>query len=506
MKKFLCLALCMVMSCLALVGCSTEIAEELYGSEGYYANGMQNDTQEPRADIDMYVVVSDTVDFSNPDVALQYNTVETELNAYIGDKLNVHLYMHYVHESEYFDTIEDAVQPGYKIDTNNDGSFADERECTADLVLINSKGLFDALIGTTAADNMLLALDSQLSKNGDSGRLKAIIPDVLWDACAVETTTVAADGTTTTVVTNYVVPNNRVIGEYEFLIINRADFQNADIAEREIGHGNYRCKSCKKVYELGVKYDVAVEYTDTKLAANPAAYIDVASALKSDSALDTPVYTSISCACGENLVGEGSAMIDFSSVDSEDVISVFSKMYPTDYEAKLLECTKKGAFADKVYYENGEHTAEANDLYYCKVMSYPTISTDEAFESAYAVVRDNANAIRCMDIICALNNDAEFINLLQYGEENINYTISTVDGKKYATPKTTNLYVMNPLYAGNFLLVEQGDDQVLYFDDTVFETKWGYSTKYTDGMLKWTPALKTSAIEQNKEADANLVK
>ena len=29
---------------------------------------------------------------------------------------------------------------------------------------------------------------------------------------------------------------------------------------------------------------------------------------------------------------------------------------------------------------------------------------------------------------------------------------------------------------------------------------------YTDGMLKWTPALKTSAIEQNKEADSNLAK
>ena len=504
MKKFLCLALCMVMACLALVGCNDDIGSELYGSDGYYANGMQNDTKEPKADIDMYVVVSDSVDFSNPDVALQYNTVVTELNAHIGDKLNVQLYVHYIPESAYYDTIVEAVKPGYKVDTNNDGSFADERECTADLVFINSKQLFDTLLGTSTADNMLLSIDSQLAKTGDSGRLKAIIPDVLWDACEVETETVGADGTTTVTKVNYVVPNNRVVGEYEFLLLNRADVQAADIAEREITHGNYRCATCKKqVYEPGVKYEnVAVEYTDESRAAE-AVTIDVLAAIEADSALDAPVYKTISCKCGANLIGEGLEMIDFSSTESEYVIEIFKRMYgDADYATKLAECTKTGTFADKLYFSNGEHTPE-NDLYYCKVMSYPTISAEDAFTSAYAVVRDNANALRCMDIICALNNDKDFANLLQFGEERVNYVL---DDNGFAVPKATNLYVMNPLCTANIMLMH-------WFDDTVATVDWGYSTIFDYGTededmnwSKWTVALKESALAQNNEADDNLVK
>lgn len=503
MKKFLCLALCMVMACLALVGCNDDIGSELYGSEGYYANGMQNDTKEPKADIDMYVVVSDTVDFTDPDVALQYNTVVTELNAHIGDKLNVQLYVHYIPESEYYATIVEAVKPGYKVDTNNDGSFADERECTADLVFINSKQLFDTLLGTSTADNMLLSIDSQLAKTGDSGRLKAIIPDVLWNACAVETETVGADGTPTVSKVNYVVPNNRVIGEYEFLLVNRADMQAKNIAEREITHGNYRCTSClAQIYEPRVEYEnVAVEYTDESRAAE-AVKIDVLATIEADRTLDTPVYKTISCKCGANLIGEGLEMIDFSSTESEYVIEIFKRMYgDADYAAKLAECTKTGTFADKVYYANGEHTSEVGDLYYCKVVSYPTISTEEAFQSAYAVVRDNANALRCMDIICALNNDKEFANLLQFGEERVNYVL---DDNGFAVPKATNRYIMNPLCTSNIMLMH-------WFDDTAFDVDWGYSSLFYDGIddedinwTKWTLALKESAIAQNDEADANL--
>ena len=505
MKKFLFLALCMVMACMVLVGCDDEIGSELYGQEGYYANGMQNDTAEPKADIDMYVVVSDLIDFTDPNVALQYNTVVTELNAHIEEDMNVKLYVHYIHESEYYDTIVEAVKPGYKVDSNNNGSLDDERECTADIVLINSKQLFDALYSDNVADNMLLSIDAQLDKNGASGRLKAIIPDVLWDACEVEVTSTAADGTATVSKVNYVVPNNRVIGEYEFLLVNRADLQNAKLSERQIGHGNFKCTSCGVIYELGKTYHgISVTYKETSLGSAELDNFDVAAALKTDSAS----YSKLNCKCGKDLI-KNSKMIDFSSVDSEDVISVFKAMYgDADYEAKLQECTKTGTYADKVYFANGEHTDADGDLYYCNIISYPSITAEEAFESAFAVVRDNANALKSMDIICALNNDATFANLLQYGEDRVNYTSyekTEVDanGKTvtvtYVEPKESNLYLMNPLYCGNFELM-------YYYDDTEASFAWGYSVIYNGAAEKWTLAQKISAVNQNKEADANLVK
>ncbi len=428
MKKIICLALCVIMSCFALVACNDEIGSELYGKDGYYDRGFESNKSEPASEIDIYLAVDDSVDFTKADVITQYSTIESEMNALIGDKYNVKVFLHYINEADYAATIAEAVKPGYKYDSNFDGDVDDERVATADIVLINSKALYDGLIGKDAdgnltGQNMLLPLDSQLSKS-TYGTLKALIPDVLWDLTTEKVTELDDGGEPVVIATaDYVVPNNRVIGEYTYVTINKKDFSNAKL-----------------------------------------------------------LYSDISNA----------------SINTETAVDIFKKMYgDADYEAKLAECTVKGNYADCPRNENGTINDYAVDSeYYYRVLEYPIMADkDEAFESAFAVVRDNANALRSMDIIYAFNNNKDLKNLLQFGKKNVNYTI---DENGFVHPTEKNVYKMNPLYTGNIF-------NMYYFDDTDVDAADQYDWNYV-GIEKWTEELCESGLSQNDEADSFLKK
>lgn len=108
--------------------------------------------------------------------------------------------------------------------------------------------------------------------------------------------------------------------------------------------------------------------------------------------------------------------------------------------------------------------------YYVVIKSMPVVSKQEAYSSAFAVVkhdlekafeaapdRDKFDAEkiktfrtyneRCMQVIYLLNTNVEFRNLLQYGELNINYSI--VDGNVVKSTVENNVYDMDLLYTGD---------------------------------------------------------
>ncbi len=87
----------------------------------------------------------------------------------------------------------------------------------------------------------------------------------------------------------------------------------------------------------------------------------------------------------------------------------------------------------------------------CNVVEAPTVSADDAFASAFAVIKhgedeaaQKAHADRVMEIIYAFNTDTYLHNLLLYGVENMNYNLVDGNVTLYGTD-----YRMNPLYTGN---------------------------------------------------------
>lgn len=480
MKKLISLALCLVMICCALVSCEDAIGEDLHKEGGLYEQGLQSNVDDPVAEIDLYVVVSDDVDFTDLndtdrteeeiETDSQYNTVQTQLNVELKGANNTKLYIHYVNEKDYDAVIEKAVLPGY----NPDGKGRSE---TADVILINSKALYDKLI----ADDMLLALDSQLAKN-TYGMLNAHVADSLWQA-----TKTTVNGETH----QYVVPNNRIVGTYTYLLLNRSDVQDHAYSERYLTHGNYTCDKCGYLYDMSESYSITYMLSSEKTKALtidlPAGtkLEDVESLIMEKEKLspdNTEKYVSqIKCLnskCKANYVeGKDFTMIDLMDPESKAIEKIFKDMYGNDWADVLDSCIVEGNYADKTYFENGEHTDLEGDTYYCKVLAYPHITTEEAFESAYAIVRDNANSLRCMDLIKSINLDETVRNALQFGKETVNYTVvvDPVTKEKTVVPTEDNKYVMNPLHTGNI-----------------------FTMYYIDGV--WDADMKSWAAKQNDES------
>lgn len=185
MRKIICLLLCVAMCCILLVGCVDEpIGADLDDYDEY-----RKDDSRSKAVLDFYIV-SDT---TNADTK---STITREINAYLKPLYNTELRIEFISASEYATKLQAGVTAS--------------GDARADIVLITSKSMFDGLYGSTVAENKLVALDKFLNSK-DFGRLNS--PDII--ATALLDASTAPDGN------KYVIPNNRVAGEYEYYLVSK---------------------------------------------------------------------------------------------------------------------------------------------------------------------------------------------------------------------------------------------------------------------------------------------
>ncbi len=201
MKKLLILALAIVMACTSLVSCDKAIGEELED----YLNTFVFPEVRKEVELDLYII---TEAATLEDGAPATKTVNQAINKYTETEYMTKLNIHYITEAEYKQNVLDAVKE----------TSADKK---ADIVLVNSKELYDELM----AGGYLAPLDSYL----DATEIKAHklinkrIPEIKADipACLFEATASVADDDGNT---QFVIPNNRIIGTYKYLRINREQF------------------------------------------------------------------------------------------------------------------------------------------------------------------------------------------------------------------------------------------------------------------------------------------
>ncbi|MBQ4071689.1 MAG: hypothetical protein IJD51_04690 [Clostridia bacterium] len=101
---------------------------------------------------------------------------------------------------------------------------------------------------------------------------------------------------------------------------------------------------------------------------------------------------------------------------------------------------------------------------FCKSIAVPTITRDDAFDSAFAIVNTGDDRVneRAMKIIYELNTNASLRNLLQFGVENTNYTVITEKDEVTDEIIYSNIiletdddkYRMNYLYTGNVFVLD----------------------------------------------------
>lgn len=409
MKKLLSLMLCIVLLCLALVGCKQDVIGEYLPN---YQTGAVTDDQIEK--LNFYII---TGEGTSPDAII---TVPQNINTYLKEKYHIELNIHYLTESA-----SESQLKSYADTVYNDLNTNVEAE-RPDIVLINSADMFDKLY----ADNQLLALNTAPFDfyNGDYRALNKIIDPNLLAASMVDNA-------------YYTVPNNHVIGNYEYIVIDKA------MARDTLHFSNEEIEAMTTEDSLEELKNAITEYN--------------------------------------------------SNLDVNDYVKVITNGYYTDYEAlQYVNLQNNEASESKVNFVNikayPNATKEQAFLSAFAIIKHIDDNSDPTKYSEEKVAILNNHYTKCMKIIYALNNDPEFKNMLQYGYVGTNYNFVTNEkheNTNYITLNTnqTVRYEMNNIHTGNPF--------ISYYCESI---SWNEATH--DGWLRQNADSKTPSAKLQAEA------
>ena len=395
MKKIISLLLCLVFATLALASCGNDgVGEDLDDSmKGY---------EKEELTLNFYIVGDSTQDIP---------TVKARINNHTAKEYKTKLEMFYIDESDYARTVIDALDAAKLALENETPTEADLNAIKnkPDFFLINSPEMMQELYDKGHLADLSdffypeeyerrVAFDKtqenkfheELIKKTE-GLQNSIAETLVSASIKYETVVSIVDdkGTTKEEIKpkHYCVPNNRVIGTYTYLLIDR--------------------EAAKEAY-LG---------QDTKLESyNLDNVSELIEAIKKAKNID-----------------EEAVRKDYVKVVQgkyEDKAKYEAANYPETtqkYTCNIISYPEVAGFIDE-----GVTVPE---------------NVDNVFNSAFAVSK-YTDIDRAMEMVYALNTDTAFQNYLQYGVENTNYV--KIDGVVDTTDiPADNEYSMNPIYTGN---------------------------------------------------------
>ena len=413
MKKLLSLLLCIVFVCFTLVGCAEDVIGEYL--ENYNNNKVTSNKIEK---LNFYII---TGDGTSNEAKI---TVPQNINTYLKEKYEIELNIVYCTEAEYSAKVNEALAK------------TDETQ-RPDIVLINSAGMFDAMY---AANNLVVLND--FYNHRDFKSINTIVDKALLAASSVVDSETGASA-------YYSVPNNHLIGEYQYVVINKE-------MARDILH-----------FSNEEILDMTTEDSLAKLE-------DAIRAYYNSNATD-------------------------SGLSEDEFVNQYVSIVPGSYSDKLLLEYNVATLAEaKLAQENNNVTVN-----YVNINAYPNATKAEAFLSAFGIVKhldDVGNLTeekqaeltnhytKCMKIIYALNTDVQLKNMLQYGYSGTNYRFEK--NEKHENTNYINLlngdavtYQMNPIHTGNML--------ISYY---CREINWNGTT------ITWDEALHENILKQNADS------
>ena len=378
--------------------------------------------------------------------------IEEALNEITESKFTTKIDLVYLTEDEYFDALDKKINvcaeykeshpdtasalPGLAAQTTAEAEettaativnelgqrllkYPEVEENQLDIVWISGKKLYTQY----AADGMLSSLDTNL--NSTSKVLKDYIYPSYLEQIKYNKNT-------------YAIPNNHLIGDYTYLLINKA---------------------------LADKY-----YIDTDKISSFTDCADLIDEIGKHESGVAPVRAYADPVNIEYWMSDGDISILASYVPATATLgsrtilrSLFDTASYTGFKLLMQKCADNNWFAKDedqpfgVAVINGgyELQKEYADDYYVKVLTYPTFTEDVAYASMFAVTSYTVNLNRSMEIITLLNTNAEVKNLLQYGIRDVNYAIDEDGVFSYLNDD----YCMNNMNTGNEFLAYPAPDQ-----------------------------------------------
>ena len=234
----------------------------------------------------------------------------------------------------------------------------------------------------------------------------------------------------------YAIPNNTVLGEYTYLLLNKKlcdkySYNPANITSID-KCANFLADIAK--YEPGVvpfvgdeNGDIPITQTmywnlDTETRAiDKTTFSILGNTYPITRSYDTTINTNTPFA-PRNL---------FNTTDYIKQLRAIRQYKDLSYVADASSAEKE--YAVRVVKGNADLAEVYGDDYYMNVIEYPRIDEDQVFGNMYGVSVFSRNLQRSMEIITYLNTNSELRNILQYGIEGVNYTVNTTEKGKTIT-------------------------------------------------------------------------
>lgn len=308
--------------------------------------------------------------------------------------------------------------------------YPDETENQIDIIWIGGYDKFMSYIN----DDLLERLDESLSSS--SKKLKQYIYGGALDA--VKT---AGSGT-------YAIPNNTVIGEYTYLLLNKRLVDKYKYTASDLNS----VVKCSDFLADVAKYEPDVQpivgelpVTLTKywsidpdtLEINHDKFNIIGHGINDTSTLGTMFSFT-------GLFGTNAELA--STTDYAKQLIAIRTYKDLGYVSEDTNTTKE--YAMRVVKGGGELAEIYSEDYYMNIIESPRADYDDIFGSMFGVSVYTRNLNRCMEIITYLNTNSDLRNILQYGVEDVHYELDE-DGLVH---RLNDNYMMDINKTGNVFM------------------------------------------------------
>lgn len=307
-----------------------------------------------------------------------------------------------------------------------------------DIVLVRGKEMLESLVDA----GRLTRLDAEIGSTGASKSLTDYISPMLFSYTKV------SGGC-------YGIPNNHIIGEYTYLMVNR------EMAEKYYIHED-------SINDVKDVYDFIEDIKQKETIAPVKAPYDPYQVYFWDAENSSPEFSLLASNYPLSARQEGSK-----ANSKLGVRDVFSISQYTEHMLRMKKYTDGGYFAKTdsedfgVAVMTGDYGLryDYEDKYIVKALRGPIADEKDVYESFFAVSAYTGNLTRSMEVITLLNTTDTIRNILQYGVRGVHYDLDD-DGRLH---RLNNDYMMNINYTGNVFMA--------YPEEGMRDTAWSDGRK-----------------------------
>lgn len=552
--RLLALFLCLVtLLALVLTSCSEKTDKET-------EEDIRDGASQEALTLTMWIVSDGDNKISDADAA----RISNKINSITNSKFKTQLVIRYLTEAEYYTELEKNItayannpnrgqqatqKPTEKVTgetstnevitdetvTNADGmsfiKYPDVLENQVDIIYVGNVDIDnDGVIDITGEQKYveyiekgwLTELDTELSSS--SKKIKEYVSATLLSAAKYNGTT-------------YAVPNNRPIGEYTYMLLNK-ELMQACAWDANIKTNMIDGLFSENLYPFLTLIDLMNE--NNEILPIDATYEECLNLLAHYWNIESEGYT-LSDLQKFSLFGHhytniedlsrGSIALGYESLfANEDFVEAYLKLNEFRFRDYLRTEGETRTQAAIKFLEGDSTILETLDAdgvpcytdetgsYYPVVVKYPSASSEDIYGNMFGVCTYTRKISRSMQIVTYLNTNSDFRNLLQYGIEGEDYKITRDKDGKFVSfePMTNSAYKMDIYATGNTFIAHPNKDMdanvwesgkvqnrnslvnpLLGFDFAEFaattgtapepmaaDSKKGYSISYTTGYSK----------------------